>query len=598
MLAPRGGTAYPSIGVRAGPPAAAIREPRQARKGAAVTEIPGAGVWLARILLPRQNKIEPMSYLVLARKWRPKTFADVVGQQHIVRALTNALSSGRVHHAFLFAGTRGVGKTTIARILAKALNCEEGVSAEPCGKCTACIGVDEGRFVDLIEVDAASRTGVDDTRDLLDNVQYTPSAGRFKVYLIDEVHMLSRQSFNALLKTLEEPPPHVKFLFATTDPQKLPVTVLSRCLQFNLKRLSTAQIVDRMSLICQAEDLDAEPAALQRLARAASGSMRDALSLLDQALAYGADKLLDPDVAAMLGSMDRHRIIDLLRGLAEGDGRRLLAKIGGLDELVPDYEIVLDEMATALQRIAVIQLAGSEAVEDEDELEALQSLAAQIEPQQLQLFYQIAVTSRRDLGLAPDPRIGFEMAMLRMLAFQPDESAANPSRRSQQQAPHRASGGGKKAATPADKAAKQPTAVETFASPEDLHDWPGFVVSLGLEGAARQLAENSALESSSPFDLRLNLDRRNEHLLTDKLRNRLVEAVQTRIGSRVNVHFRITDEVGATAADQAADQTETNQRRAQEAIDNDREVKELIDMFGGEVVPESIQPVESESKRD
>jgi len=598
MLAPRGGTAYPSIGVRAGPPAAAIREPRQARKGAAVTEIPGAGVWLARILLPRQNKIEPMSYLVLARKWRPKTFADVVGQQHIVRALTNALSSGRVHHAFLFAGTRGVGKTTIARILAKALNCEEGVSAEPCGKCTACIGVDEGRFVDLIEVDAASRTGVDDTRDLLDNVQYTPSAGRFKVYLIDEVHMLSRQSFNALLKTLEEPPPHVKFLFATTDPQKLPVTVLSRCLQFNLKRLSTAQIVDRMSLICQAEDLDAEPAALQRLARAASGSMRDALSLLDQALAYGADKLLDPDVAAMLGSMDRHRIIDLLRGLAEGDGRQLLAKIGDLDELVPDYEIVLDEMATALQRIAVIQLAGPEAVEDEDELEALQSLAAQIEPQQLQLFYQIAVTSRRDLGLAPDPRIGFEMAMLRMLAFQPDESAANPSRRSQQQAPHRASGGGKKAATPADKAAKQPTAVETFASPEDLHDWPGFVVSLGLEGAARQLAENSALESSSPFDLRLNLDRRNEHLLTDKLRNRLVEAVQTRIGSRVNVHFRITDEVGATAADQAADQTETNQRRAQEAIDNDREVKELIDMFGGEVVPESIQPVESESKRD
>ena len=598
MLAPRGGTAYPSIGVRAGPPAAAIREPRQARKGAAVTEIPGAGVWLARILLPRQNKIEPMSYLVLARKWRPKTFADVVGQQHIVRALTNALSSGRVHHAFLFAGTRGVGKTTIARILAKALNCEEGVSAEPCGKCSACIGVDEGRFVDLIEVDAASRTGVDDTRDLLDNVQYTPSAGRFKVYLIDEVHMLSRQSFNALLKTLEEPPPHVKFLFATTDPQKLPVTVLSRCLQFNLKRLSTAQIVDRMSLICQAEDLDAEPAALQRLARAASGSMRDALSLLDQALAYGADKLLDPDVAAMLGSMDRHRIIDLLRGLAEGDGRRLLAKIGDLDELVPDYEVVLDEMATALQRIAVIQLAGSEAVEDEDELEALQSLAAQIEPQQLQLFYQIAVTSRRDLGLAPDPRIGFEMAMLRMLAFQPDESAANPSRRSQQQAPHRASGGGKKAATPADKAAKQPTAVETFASPEDLHDWPGFVVGLGLEGAARQLAENSALESSSPFDLRLNLDRRNEHLLTDKLRNRLVEAVQAGIGSRVNVHFRITDEVGATAADQAADQTETNQRRAQEAIDNDREVKELIDMFGGEVVPESIQPVESESKRD
>jgi DNA polymerase-3 subunit gamma/tau len=351
-----------------------------------------------------------MGYLVLARKWRPKTFADVVGQTHIVRALANALSSGRVHHAFLFAGTRGIGKTTIARILAKSLNCEAGVSAEPCGQCSACIGVDEGRFVDLIEVDAASRTGVDDTRDLLDNVQYTPSVGRFKVYLIDEVHMLSRQSFNALLKTLEEPPPHVKFLFATTDPQKLPVTVLSRCLQFNLKRLTSQQIIDRMSMICAAEDLDAETAALRRLAHAASGSMRDALSLLDQGLAYGADQLLDADMAEMLGSMDRHRIIDLLRGLAEGDGGQLLARIRDLDELVPDYEIVLDEIATALQRMAVIQLAGAEALEDEDELEALQDLATQIAPEQLQLFYQIAVTSRRDLGLAPDPRIGFEMA--------------------------------------------------------------------------------------------------------------------------------------------------------------------------------------------
>jgi len=539
-----------------------------------------------------------MGYLVLARKWRPKTFSDVVGQAHIVRALANALSSGRVHHAFLFAGTRGVGKTTIARILAKCLNCEEGVSAEPCGQCSACIGVDEGRFVDLIEVDAASRTGVDDTRDLLDNVQYTPSAGRFKVYLIDEVHMLSRQSFNALLKTLEEPPPHVKFLFATTDPQKLPVTVLSRCLQFNLKRLTTQQIVDRMSMICEAEDLDAEAAALKRLARAASGSMRDALSLLDQALAYGADKLLDPDVAAMLGSMDRHRIIDLLRGLAEGDGSRLLARISELDELVPDYEIVLDELATALQRIAVIQLAGADALEDEDELESLQDLATQIGPEQLQLFYQIAVTSRRDLGLAPDPRIGFEMAMLRMLAFQPAESTPIPIARAGQVKPRRAASGEKKAAPLTDTGAQQRATSTEIASPEDLRDWPGFVAGLALDGAARQLAENSALESNSPFDLRLSLERCNEHLLTDKLKHRLVEAVQARMGSGVNVHFRITDEVGPTAAAKAADQAKKKLRQAHEIIDNNQEIKELVDMFGGEVVADSIQPVRNETDKD
>jgi len=379
-----------------------------------------------------------MSYLVLARKWRPKTFKEVTGQVHIVQALENALNSGRVHHAFLFAGTRGVGKTTIARILAKALNCESGVTAEPCGKCSACISVDEGRFVDLIEIDAASRTGVDDMRDLLDNAQYKPAIGRFKVYLIDEVHMLSRQSFNALLKTLEEPPPHIKFLFATTDPQKLPVTVLSRCLQFNLKRLTTNQIVGRMTEICTAEQLEAEPAALNRLGRAAAGSMRDGLSLLDQALAYGAERLTDADVAEMLGSMDRYRIIALLDVLVAGNGADLIAAIRDLDEFVPDYEIVLDEIATALQRIAVIQVAGADVVEEEDELESLVRLAGDIQMERVQLFYQIAVTSRRDLELAPDPRIGFEMALLRMLAFCPlgndagtsGESKAAPTARS------------------------------------------------------------------------------------------------------------------------------------------------------------------------
>jgi len=420
-----------------------------------------------------------MSYLVLARKWRPKTFAEVV-------------------HAFLFAGTRGVGKTTLARILAKALNCEEGVSAEPCGKCDACISVDEGRYLDLIEVDAASRTGVDDTRELLENVQYMPTSGRYKVYLIDEVHMLSRQSFNALLKTLEEPPPHVKFLFATTDPQKLPVTVLSRCLQFNLKRLSTQQIVDRMSRICAAESLEAEQGALVRLARAASGSMRDGLSLLDQALAYSGDKLTDDDVAAMLGSMDRHRIIDLLLGLKGGDGGELLARIRQLDELVPDYEIVLDELATALQRIAVIQVAGADVIEDDDDPESLRELADAIEPELVQLFYQIAITSRRDLGLAPDPRIGFEMALLRMLAFRPSSpgsgtaDSGGSARGNVAKAPPEPQKRRTGSVSDATRnkvdtrvAAMQPTA--SPASAEDVQDWPAFVTGLALDGAARPI---------------------------------------------------------------------------------------------------------------
>ncbi len=558
-----------------------------------------------------------MSYLVLARKWRPKTFTEVTGQAHIVQALQNALNSGRVHHAFLFSGTRGVGKTTIARILAKALNCEAGVSAEPCGKCNACCAVNEGRFVDLIEVDAASRTKVDDTRDLLDNVQYAPTVGRFKVYLIDEVHMLSRQSFNALLKTLEEPPPHVKFLFATTDPQKLPVTVLSRCLQFNLKRLTATQIVGRMDEICAAEKLEAEPAALKRLGRAAAGSMRDGLSLLDQALAYGAERLTDADVAEMLGSMDRHRIIALLDVLVAGDGAELIATIRALDELVPDYEIVLDEIATALQRIAVIQIAGADAVEDEDELDALVRLAGDIEVERVQLYYQIAVTSRRDLALAPDSRIGFEMALLRMLAFRPTTGGASivasaveptgrqspPRKRSASRSP-----GAKTSADPDSQATESaphlPLPVSSSPAAEitdmqvaieDIHDWPDFVAQLPLDGAARQLAAHSALEASSPFEVRLRLERRNKHLLTGKLKGRLTAAIQQRIGSGIGVQFSLTDETLETAAARVADRGEQAMNQARVAIEKDPNVQQLVEVFGGEIVPNSIQPIDRES---
>jgi len=537
----------------------------------------------------------------------------VTGQAHIVQALENALNSGRVHHAFLFAGTRGVGKTTIARILAKALNCEAGVSADPCGKCSACLSVDEGRFIDLIEIDAASRTGVDDMRDLLDNVQYTPTVGRFKVYLIDEVHMLSRQSFNALLKTLEEPPEHVKFLFATTDPQKLPVTVLSRCLQFNLKRLTTSQIVGRMDEICTAEQLDAQGAALKRIGRAAAGSMRDGLSLLDQALAYGAERLTDSDVAEMLGSMDRHRIVALLDLLAAGNGANLIAAIHDLDELVPDYAIVLDEIATALQRIAVIQVAGADAVEDEDELESLTRLAGDIEAERIQLYYQIAVKSRGDLVLAPDPRIGFEMAMLRMLAFRPvgsaagtgGKSAAVPTTRrtSRPQAssvPHVPDNKGKQRKPRAKQSAPQrppqsTTVVPDKVSVEDIHNWPDFAAGLSLDGAARELAAHSALGAYSPFEIRLSVEGRNEHLLTDKLKNRLTAAIQQRIGSGIAVQFSVTDQALETAAARAVDHSEQAMRRAQDAIENDPDVQQLVDVLGGEIVANSVQPIDCES---
>ena len=349
-----------------------------------------------------------MSYLVLARKWRPKNFSETVGQEHVLRALTNALESGRLHHAYLFAGTRGVGKTTIARILAKALNCEKGITASPCGECAACVEIDEGRFVDLIEVDAASRTKVEDTRELLDNVQYAPASGRFKVYLIDEVHMLSRSSFNALLKTLEEPPPHVKFLLATTDPQKLPVTVLSRCLQFNLKRLTPKLIKDRLAYICEAENVKADVTALAMMARAADGSLRDALSLLDQAIAYCGGDILEEPVGVMLGTIDRQHVSALLGLLATGDAPGLLGAVAEIDQQFPDYARLLDDLARSLQRIAVYQVVGATDMEDDLAEGELAELSANIAAEDVQLFYQTAILGRRDLHLAPDPRSGVD----------------------------------------------------------------------------------------------------------------------------------------------------------------------------------------------
>ena len=360
-----------------------------------------------------------MSYVALARKWRPKKFAEMIGQDHVRVALSNALTADRVHHAFLFIGTRGVGKTTIARILAKCLNCERGVSAEPCGVCSACTEIDGGRFPDLLEVDAASRTKVDDTRELLDNVQYAPTRGRYKVYLIDEVHMLSTHSFNALLKTLEEPPPRVKFLLATTDPQKLPVTVLSRCLQFNLKRLPVALIAERMKAILEAEDIEHDAPAIRLVAQAADGSVRDGLSLLDQLIAFGGGKVSENEARAMLGTISRDHVVRLTDLLAAESGVELIRCARSLEEFSPDYSQVLEELAALFAKIALKQVVPDFEGDDLYTPELLERLAKQIPAEDVQLYYQTAVLGRRDLHLAPDPRTGFEMTLLRMLAFRP-----------------------------------------------------------------------------------------------------------------------------------------------------------------------------------
>ncbi|MDB6043618.1 MAG: polymerase subunit gamma/tau, partial [Gammaproteobacteria bacterium] len=364
-----------------------------------------------------------MSYTALARKWRPKKFAELVGQEHVRRALVNALETGRVHHAFLFTGTRGVGKTTIARIFAKCLNCETGVTPEPCGECAACREIDSGRFVDLIEVDAASRTKVDDTRELLDNVQYSPTRGRYKVYLIDEVHMLSTHSFNALLKTLEEPPPHVKFLLATTDPQKLPVTVLSRCLQFNLKRMPVGQIADHMKLLLEKEGIPFETSGLRLVAQAADGSMRDGLSLLDQLIAFGGGKAGEEEARAMLGTISRDHVERIAELLASMNVPELVRCARSLEEFAPDYAQVLDELSGLLVRVAMKQAVSDFEGDDLYAPELLERLAKALTPEDIQLFYQTAIVGRRDLALAPDPRTGFEMTLLRMMAFRPASDA-------------------------------------------------------------------------------------------------------------------------------------------------------------------------------
>jgi DNA polymerase III subunit gamma/tau len=541
-----------------------------------------------------------VSYTVLALKWRPRRFEELVGQPHVVKALVNSLAGQRLHHAYLFSGTRGVGKTTVARILAKALNCETGIVAEPCGVCAACVAIDEGRFVDLIEVDAASRTRVDDTRELLDNVQYAPTRGRFKVYLIDEVHMLSNHSFNALLKTLEEPPPHVKFLFATTDPQKLPITVLSRCLQFNLKKLAVTQIEAQLERICSAEQIAAEAEGLKAIARAADGSMRDALSLLDQGVAFGGGRVEADSINAMLGTIDRDFVLRLLTALSRLDGPALLAEADRLDELAPDYGAVLEDLLAALQSLAVDQLVPGRA--DDGEHAAFAPLAAEISPEDVQLYYQIALQGLRDLPVCRDPRIGFEMTLLRMLAFRPDGAAGGGKADSAadrravsgsrgpasvpktQSRPSRAGGGTDPAPRPA-----PPAPASGTGAPSGKVDWPVVLQSLDVRGPARQLADHCTLLANAAGGWQFVLAPDKAHLNTQQLRGRLEAALREQFGRDLRVTVSIGTPPGPTPAELRKANEDERMRTARESLEEDPNVKALQAAFDATLEADTVR---------
>jgi DNA polymerase-3 subunit gamma/tau len=540
-----------------------------------------------------------MSYLVLARKWRPRSFDELVGQEHVRRALVNALDSGRIHHAFLFTGTRGVGKTTIARIFAKSLNCEQGVSSKPCGECGACRDIDAGRFVDMLEVDAASRTKVDDTRELLDNVQYSPARGRYKVYLIDEVHMLSTHSFNALLKTLEEPPPHVKFLLATTDPQKLPVTVLSRCLQFHLRRLPLGLIQERLTAIAEAEKVEFEAAALRTIARGAEGSMRDALSLLDQVLAFGGGRVREDEVRALLGTLERRHVEAIVNALAARDGAALMTCVAQLDERAPDYDQALGELAAALQRMALLQALPDLRGEDEEHDAQLAALAARFTPEDLQLFYQISIMARRDLDFAPDARGGFEMALLRMLAFRPESvGEESPDERADSRpaptgtapaASAKARSASPRAATDGEKT-RAPAPV-TASKAAGAGEWSAIVAGLGLQGPVTQLAAHCVLVGRKGDVVQLRLDPSGSTFRRPQLEQKLAEALSRHYGAVVRLSIAASDTEEPTPARAQAQAADERQRSAEQAIEADANVRTLREVFGATVQPGSVKPL-------
>lgn len=547
-----------------------------------------------------------MSYQVLARKWRPRTFEEMVGQEHVVRALSNALDNDRLHHAYLFTGTRGVGKTTLARILAKSLNCEKGVSSSPCGECSICREVDEGRFADLLEVDAASRTKVDQTLELLENVPFAPIRGRYKVYLIDEVHMFSNSSFNALLKTLEEPPPHVKFLLATTDPQKVPVTVLSRCLQMNLKRLPLEQIRGQFEHVLAAEGVQADAPALDLLARVADGSMRDGLSILDQAIAFGGGQVKEDEVKAMLGVVAQDQLPQLLRGVIDNDAAAVLEQIAIAAQQSPDFSALLKDLLLLLHRIALYQ-ASPQAVDPSwGDLQSLQELASLLHAEDVQLFYEIALRGQRDLYLAPDPRSGFEMILLRMLAFRPlDAKSAQMSRpvaRSQQtMQPKQASRQGN-GPTPSSVAteireelpasvqpSKEALASAAAQGDVDVADWHRMLPLLGLGGISSQLAAHCTVKSWKNGQLVLTLNPEGGALAGAMPRQKLQEALENYLGRSIKMEFDVAEAAEETPAQVAEQKRQERQAAAVNAMQNDPLVKVLEEDFDGELLIDSVK---------
>ncbi len=574
-----------------------------------------------------------MSYQVLARKWRPQNFQELVGQEHVQRALVNALNDDRLHHAYLFTGTRGVGKTTIARIFSKSLNCETGITATPCGKCSTCVEIAEGRYVDLIEVDAASRTGVDDTRDLLENVQYAPTRGRYKVYLIDEVHMFSKSSFNALLKTLEEPPPHVKFLLATTDPQKLPVTILSRCLQFNLKRLPVSLIISHLQHVLTAEKVEHSITALQLIAEAADGSMRDALSLLDQALAFGGGSVQEQEVRDMLGSVSRDKVLRLLKAVLQRDATQTMQAVATLAEFSPDFENVLAELLTLLHHMSLAKTVPEALDEFVSAREVLVTLSEQVSAEDLHLFYQIALIGRRDLPLSPDARNGFEMILLRMLAFRPAvvdtgsfaQTQAKPQTKTYSQEKKQPQTFGKsndqsikpKAQTEpvvntvkdairetgvteyAEPPAKQ-AAAKTASGSAVSNDWRNIVNTLGLGGLVKQLAINCTMQQRDGNSIVLHIASGHSNLINVKAKQRLQQALGEyfNIDAQLEIKIVNTNESGGesehnneTPAQTTQRETDQRQQQAVAAINEDSFTQSLKENFNAEIIPGSVKPV-------
>ncbi|HUX23525.1 MAG TPA: DNA polymerase III subunit gamma/tau [Burkholderiales bacterium] len=530
-----------------------------------------------------------MSYQVLARKWRPRTFSSLVGQDHVVRALTHALEQNRLHHAYLFTGTRGVGKTTLARILAKALNCETGITATPCGICSACTEIDSGRFVDLIEIDAATNTGIDNMRELQDNAVYAPTRGRFKVFVIDEVHMLSKQAFNSMLKTFEEPPEHIKFILATTDPQKIPVTVLSRCLQFNLKQMSREAIYEHLGYILQQEKTTAEPAALRLIAHAAQGSMRDALSLLDQAIAYAGGKVSEEAVRAMLGAIDQDYLFRLLDALAQQDIKAMLAVADEMESRSLSFDSALQDLAALLHQLALAQSAPDALSQDLPERERILALARQFDAEELQLHYQIALHGRRDLPLAPDEYAGFSMSLMRMLAFRPDQAGAAAVAAPAKKKPEAVAVQHAVAAAPAPVGASARSAAAAVGPAFD-GDWPKLANQLKVSGVARQLAQQSELRNFDGESMELGLAHSAKHLAERIYQDKLRAALQGYFGKPVALKVVIGEISGNTAAVQAQTERQARQGKALEAIRGDAFVRELMDGFDATIVGDSVKP--------